>query len=92
MPIQTRTTIRDFVIECLIAHRGGDVAALRKAKDVDLMTDVAVDSLHMVEIVLEVEIEFEVGIPHHEMTPVRMRSINRFSDYILSKIAQKAAS
>jgi acyl carrier protein len=92
MPIPTRAAIRDFVIERLIDHRGGDVAALRKANEVDLMIDVAVDSLHMAEIVLEIELKFSVRIPHHEMTPARMRSVNRFSDYILSKIAQKAAS
>ena len=83
----TRKEIREIVIERLLQHGGGDREALRSAKDVDMITDVAVDSLHMVEIVLELEDMLGVSIPHADMTSERMRSVNRFSDYLLGKCA-----
>jgi acyl carrier protein len=80
------------VIDRLLHHGGGDRDALRSAKDIDMTSDVAVDSLHMVEIVLELEEQLGVSVPHSDMTCARMRSINRFSDYLYGKVVRKAAS
>lgn len=77
-----RTSIRRQIITRLVEHGGGEVEALAAAKDVDPTKDVAVDSLHMVEIVLELEEDLGISIPGGAITPRLMRSVNEFADYL----------
>jgi acyl carrier protein len=80
-----------MVVDRLLQHGGGDRSTLQAAKDVNMITDVAVDSLHMVEIVLELEEALGVSIPHSDMTSERMRSVNRFADYLYGKCSRRSA-
>lgn len=87
-----REQIRRLLLRRLVEHGGGDEEALSRAQDVDPTTDVAVDSLHMVEIVLELEQDLNISIPHSDLTSHRLRSVNRFTDYLTRKVVQRAAS
>ncbi len=81
-----RTSIRRQIITRLVEHGGGDVDVLEAAKDVDPIQDVAVDSLHMVEIVLELEEDLAISIPQAAITPRLMRSVNKFADYLEGRV------
>ena len=82
MTVSRVQEIRKLILNLLLEHGGGDEEALRQVRDVDMTADVEVDSLHMVEIVIELEEALGIEVPHGGLTAERLRSVDLFAEYL----------
>ena len=81
--------VRRLILTLLIEHGGGEEEAQREARDVDLTADIEVDSLHMVEIVIELEEALGIEIPHDDLTAERLRSVELFVEYLAARDGER---
>ena len=83
----TKTAIRTLIIDLLEQESGEDHSALRSQVEVDLC-DAAIDSVRMISIVLELERRLGISIADEELTPVRLRSLELFAEFLHSKVVE----
>jgi acyl carrier protein len=93
MPSQTpriadKKSLKLYMLGLLGRETGQDYSALSRQLDVDVHCDTSVDSVGMVNIVLDLEAALGVKITTAELTPSRLRSLDRFAEHLLSKRAR----
>lgn len=83
----TRTEVRERLIEVLQEHGGKHAFSFRERLDnLDLERDLAVDSLHMLDIILHIEDTFDVSIPD-DIDRKCLRSVAKMTDYIVGQLS-----
>ena len=79
--------IKLLILDLLEQDSGEDYAVLRTQVEVDLTLDTALDSLRLINIVLDLETALGILISDDELTAPRVRSLERFADFLQTKVA-----
>ena len=77
------------MLELLSVETKKDYSDLVKQVDVDIMCDTAVDSLNMVDIAIDLEDRLGITIEDRDLIPERLRSLDKFADFLLAKITEQ---
>lgn len=88
----TKQAIKRLMLELLSAETKKDYTDLIKQVDVDIMCDTTVDSLNMVDIAIDLEDRLGITIEDGELVPERLRSLEKFADFLLGKVAARQKS
>jgi len=84
----TKKEVKRLILELLSTETNQDYSGLIKQLDVDLTCDTAVDSLNMVNIAIDLEDRLGITIEDRELVPECLRSLDKFADLLLSKVAK----
>lgn len=79
----TRDRARKAILDALSANAAVEQAVLDRA-DVDLQLDVDVDSLRMVDVLCDIEVDLGISIPGAECKAKELRSVNKLADHIVA--------
>src|SRR3954465_8672830 len=79
--------IKLLILDLLEQDTGEDYSVLRTQVEVDITVDAAVDSLRLINIVLDLETALGIAISDDELTTSRVRSLERFADFLHTKVA-----
>lgn len=79
--------IKLLILDLLEQDTGDDYSVLRTQVEVDITLDTAVDSLQLINIVLDLETALGISIDDSELTTARVRSLEKFADFLCSKVA-----
>jgi acyl carrier protein len=79
------------MLQLLEQELDADLSELKSRVDVDITCDTAVDSLNMVNIVADLEDELGIEIEDADIVPSRMRSLEKFADFLANKVAANNA-
>lgn len=82
----TRDRARKAILTALAANAAVEQAVLDQA-DVDLERDVDVDSLRMVDVLCDIEVDLGISLPGAECKAKVLRSVNKLADHIVSVAA-----
>lgn len=83
-----KTDLKRLIVRLLEEETGDDFSDLARRIDLDLTCDTRVDSLSMVNIAIDLEDALGIRIEDGEITPERVRSLDAFTDFLLSKMAE----
>jgi acyl carrier protein len=83
----SKGAIKLLILGLLEQDSGEDYSVLRTQVEVDITIDTAVDSLRLINIVLDLETALGISISDEELTTKRVRSLERFADFLQSKVA-----
>jgi acyl carrier protein len=86
---EAKRGVKRLILQLLSAETKQDYTDLINKVDVDVTTDMAVDSLNMVNIAIDLEDRLAIRIEDVELVPERLRSLDKFADLLLSKIAER---
>ena len=79
---QTAQDVLDKVIEIISEQMGRDPSEIDR--DSTFVADLGMDSLDLVEVIMECEDTFEIDIPDEEQE--RIRSVGQATDYIVVRL------
>jgi len=85
----TKQAIKRLMLELLSAETKKDYSDLIKQVDVDITCDTAVDSLNMVDIAIDLEDRLGIKIEDRDLVPERLRSLDKFAAFLLTKVAKR---
>ncbi len=85
----TKQGIKRLMVELLSVETKKDYTDLIKRVDVDIMCDTAVDSLNMVDIAIDLEDRLGIKIEDRDLVPERLRSLDKFADFLLAKVVER---
>jgi acyl carrier protein len=86
-PSADKAAIKLLILDLLEQDTGEDYSVLRTQVEVDITLDTALDSLRLINIVLDLETALGISISNQELTTTRVRSLERFADFLQAKIA-----
>jgi acyl carrier protein len=79
--MKTRKEITVIVSEILIDKLGVDESEIKE--EADLQNDLGMDSLDAIELIMEFEKEFQIGIPDDDVSEVT--TVKGIIDYLMEK-------
>src|SRR5438034_786045 len=79
--------IKLLILDLLEQDTGEDYSVLRTQVEVDITLDTAVDSLQLINVVLDLETTLGISIDDSELTTARVRSLEKFADFLCGKVA-----
>ena len=92
MPLQqqppTKAEVKRLILALLAEETGDDYTELEQQIAVDVNCDTRVDSLSMVNVVLDLEQELGIVIEDGEFTPERLRSLDVFAEFLVEKASE----
>src|SRR6266480_4067624 len=88
-PQRTKQAIKRLMLELLSAETKKDYSDLIKRLDADIMCDTTVDSLNMVDIAIDLEDNLGIKIEDRDLVPERLRSLDKFADFLLGKVTEQ---
>ncbi len=77
------------MLDLLSVETKKDYSDLIKQVDVDINRDIAVDSLNMVDIAIDLEDRLGITIEDRDLIPERLRSLDKFADFLLAKVTEQ---
>ena len=86
IPDTGKGAIKLLILDLLEQDTGDDYSVLRTQVEVDITLDTAVDSLLLINIVLDLETALGISIDDSELTTGRVRSLEKFADFLCSKV------
>src|SRR5207253_742592 len=85
----TKQTIKRLMLELLSVETKQDYSDLIKRVEVDILCDTTVDSLNMLDITIDLEDRLGIKIEDRDLVPERLRSHDKFADFLLVKVAER---
>ncbi len=85
----TKQAVKRLMLELLSAETKKDYSDLIRQVDVDITCDTTVDSLNMVDIAIDLEDRLGIEIEDRDLVPERLRSLDKFADFLLGKVAER---
>ena len=82
-----KTAIKLLILDLLEQDTGEDYSPLKTQVEVDLTLDTALDSLRLINIVLDLETTLGISISDDELTMSRLRSLELFANFLQTKVA-----
>jgi acyl carrier protein len=82
--------MRDKIISILCEIKG-DLNIEEISDDADLINDIGLDSLQMINFLLQIEDEFDIEVDFEELDYNLMRSISKFTQFIENQIEKSTS-
>lgn len=78
-----REKIKDVVIDLITRYNN---SGLEITEDSSIMDDLGLDSLDCVELVMDCERKFNIGVPDEDFEPMKTWTVGEFINYLQTKI------